>query len=185
MTGWKGPTLPSGGSLISKTLAGGDWLFERAFGRVSPGLAPADGGSLSWADELPAAPSWFAAKAAKSGPASPVPESYIKPDAVIDMTDAPEGSRANAAGYPRNAPWFWRQLLKLHPEYFDAANRSRVRQRLAPEVNETWIKFFPEHQSFVNDKLIHHHIGQGKMAAPLPEPVHQGWSLTLHPNGGG
>lgn len=110
-----------------------------------------------------------------------VPESYIKPGVEIDMRLAPPSSDKNAAGHPRNGAWFWRQLLKAHPEYFDKENEKRIKISQSPSVNQTWIDSFPTHQGFVDDKLVHHHIDQGPLATPLPERVHQTWHKVLHP----
>ncbi len=38
------------------------------------------------------------------------------------------------------------------------------------------------HQSFLGDKLIHHHIDQGGIATGLPQSVHWAWNFILHPN---
>ncbi|RCS56962.1 hypothetical protein [Parvibium lacunae] len=113
---------------------------------------------------------------------SPIPESYMKPGATIDMRKAPESSGTNAAGFPRNGPWFWRQMAETNPEYFDAANLAKIRAGRSPVVNDTWIENFPQHQGFSRDKLVHHHIDQGPIATPLPETIHQKWYKALHPN---
>lgn len=106
----------------------------------------------------------------------------MKPGVEVDMRLAPEGSGLNAAGFPRNGPWFWRQLVKTNPEYFDAANLARVRGGRSPLVNQTWVDEFPSHQGFSGDRLVHHHIDQGAIATPIPETVHQAWYKALHPN---
>ena len=113
---------------------------------------------------------------------SPIPESYMKPDVTIDMRTAPASSGTNAAGFPRNGPWFWRQMAETNPEYFDTANLARIRAGRSPVVNDTWVENFPEHQGFLGDKLVHHHIDQGPIATPLPEIIHQKWYKALHPN---
>jgi hypothetical protein len=100
----------------------------------------------------------------------------------IDMRLAPAGSGLNAAGFPRNGPWFWREMAKSNPEYFDAANLARIRAGRSPVVNDTWAKEFPSHSGFSGNKLVHHHIDQGPIATPLPEKIHQAWYKALHPN---
>lgn len=53
----------------------------------------------------------------------------------IDMTPAP-GRRVNAAGFPRNGPWFWRQMLKDHPEMFSSTNVAQIKAvRLLLQTN--------------------------------------------------
>jgi HNH/Endo VII superfamily nuclease toxin with a HHH motif len=96
------------------------------------------------------------------------------------MTNAP-GKAKNAAGFPRNGPWFWRQMLKNNPEMFSDANKAAIRAGKSPVVDDTWINYNPTHQSFTGDKLIHHHIDQGPIASGLPETIHQGWHGELHP----
>ncbi len=115
-------------------------------------------------------------------PFSPVPESYINPRFKIDMRNAPASSATNAAGFPRNGPWFWKQMLKQNPELFSPANRAAIAANRSPRVDPTWIKHNPSHQSFLGDKLVHHHIDQGPIAVGLPQAVHQQWTGPLHPN---
>lgn len=113
---------------------------------------------------------------------SALPESYIKAGVGFDMRLAPSGSDVNAAGHPRNAAWFWRQLAKRHPECFDLKNTNLIKMGRAPTINETWVAEFPTHAGFRGKKLIHHHIDQGPIATPIPEPVHQIWHKVLHPH---
>ena len=101
----------------------------------------------------------------------------------VDMTPAP--GKTNAAGVPRNGPWFWRQLLKLHPEMFSADNAARIRKGSAPIVDAKWIQYNPTHTEYMGDKLIHHHINQGNMATGIPEAAHKKFSSDLHTNRGG
>ncbi len=113
------------------------------------------------------------------------PKDLYKNAARIDMTNAPATSKPNAAGHPRNGPWFWREMLKQHPEMFDAENVTRIRQGLSPEANAKWIEFNPNHAAYKGNKLIHHHIDQGNMAAGIPEKAHQKFHKELHANSGG
>ncbi len=96
----------------------------------------------------------------------------------IDMNQASSGGR-NAAGYTRNGPWFWKQMLARHPEMFDEANVMRINANRAPHINETWIKFNPSHAGY-KGKLIHHHINQGNMATGIPEQAHLSMNSQLH-----
>jgi hypothetical protein len=117
---------------------------------------------------------------ALSGP----PESYMNRQVAVDMRAAPAGSATNAAGFARNGPWFWRQLLRERPEMFDAVNAARIRAGRAPIVNERWLQYNPMHKPFEGAKLIHHHVDQGPVATPLPEPVHRQYHSPLHPDTG-
>lgn len=101
----------------------------------------------------------------------------------VDMSNAPARS-VNAAGHPRNGPWFWRKMLQQHPEMFDEANRIRIRNKQSPHINETWIKHSPSHAAY-EGKLVHHHIDQGKIATGIPEAAHRKHFSDLHTNKGG
>jgi RHS repeat-associated protein len=116
-----------------------------------------------------------------NGAFSPIPESYLSTEYKIDMRDAPAGSATNAAGYARNGPWFWRQMLAKNPKLFSDSNAAAIRAARAPVVDSTWIKYNPSHQAFEGEKLIHHHLNQGAEAVGLPEPIHQSYHGTLHP----
>jgi RHS repeat-associated protein len=113
---------------------------------------------------------------------SAVPDSYINSRYTISMVGAPARSATNAAGFARNGPWFWRQMLKQHPELFSDANAALIRRGRAPVIDATWVAGNPTHQSFLGDTLIHHHIGQGGIATALPQRVHRAWHSILHPD---
>ena len=106
-------------------------------------------------------------------------ESFISRHA-IDMTNAPASSARNALGFQRNGPWFWRQLRNQKPEMFSAENLRRIKNRQAPIVDEAWVRHNPQHADFLGDKLIHHHIDQGRFASGLPESIHQQLFDLLH-----
>ena len=102
----------------------------------------------------------------------------------IDMSEAPVRGR-NAAGHPRNGPWFWKRMLEQNPEMFDEANRTRIANNQAPKVNDTWIKNNPSHADYQGQKLHHHHIDQGSVATGIPEGAHRKFNKELHSNRGG
>ncbi|MCB9251543.1 MAG: hypothetical protein H6605_03700 [Flavobacteriales bacterium] len=108
------------------------------------------------------------------------PFEYYNDKLALDMNGAPSYSPKNAAGFARNGNWYFKQLLEKMPYLFDEVNIDLIRNGLAPEVNETWIKYVPEHTGFVGDKLVHHHIDQQNMATALPEKVHKEYSNVLH-----
>ncbi|UPT67153.1 MAG: hypothetical protein M0D57_00155 [Sphingobacteriales bacterium JAD_PAG50586_3] len=100
----------------------------------------------------------------------------------IDMTSAPAGSAVNAAGYPRNGPWYWRQALIANPEMFSKNNVALIKAGISPTVDNTWIKYNPSHASYKGGPLLHHHIDQGKMAAGIPARAHLDYFKQLHLN---
>lgn len=100
----------------------------------------------------------------------------------IDMNSAPLGSAQNAAGYARNGPWFWRQMLKNNPEMFSPENIVNIKAGKSPVVDNVWIKYNSVDASYLGNKLVHHHIDQNNMAAGIPEKVHYDYFSELHPN---
>ncbi len=121
----------------------------------------------------------------EQGTVDPPDVKKIQSGPQVDMTNAPAGSSTNAAGYPRNGPWFWRQMLSEHPEMFSQENAAEIRSGRAPRIDDKWIDFNPSHSAYKGDKLIHHHIDQGKMATGVPETVHNKFRSQLHTNTGG
>jgi hypothetical protein len=67
--------------------------------------------------------------------------------AYIDMTSAP-GTKVNAAGFPRNGPWFWRRMLYDHPEMFSPNNVANIKRSKSPIVDEQWIIYNPSHAPY-------------------------------------
>lgn len=65
--------------------------------------------------------------------------------------------------------------IKKHPEYFSDKNVKLIKGSKSPVVDETFIKYFPDYGEYVDDKLIHHHIGGGGQAVAYPETLHNGF----------
>lgn len=99
---------------------------------------------------------------------------------VIDMSGAPPGSALTALGYPRNGPWFFRQLLNEHPEFFSPENEGFINQGLAPIVDKQWLQYHPGQEMFEGDILVHHHIEQGPFAIGIPQSFHRIFHELLH-----
>jgi RHS repeat-associated protein len=98
----------------------------------------------------------------------------------LDMNNAPSSSPTNAKGFSRNGIWFWKEALKQNPEMFNSSNKWRIENNIAPTVNDQWIKYNPSHVAYKGDKLIHHHIDQGRFAVGIPEKVHRTFFKELH-----
>jgi hypothetical protein len=109
-----------------------------------------------------------------------IPQGFMHSRLAIDMRGAPPSSGINAAGYPQNGRWYFRQLSESRPDLFSPANRALIAGGRAPRVDETWVRGIPEHASFLGEKLIHHHVLQGPQAVPIPEAIHTGFSSSLH-----
>ncbi|MEK6153609.1 DUF6443 domain-containing protein [Flavobacteriaceae bacterium 3-367] len=97
----------------------------------------------------------------------------------VDMTNAPKNSQTTAKGFPRNGRWFWRQMLKNHPQMFSAENVKLIKAGKAPMVDPKWAEFNPSHASY-KGKLVHHHIDQGRFAVGLPESAHKKYFSQIH-----
>lgn len=111
----------------------------------------------------------------------PIPEAYYKYGTRIDMAGAtPLNGRRTALGFPSNHRYFWKELVKLRPEMFDEANRTRILNGGSPVANDRWIKYNPTHKAYKDLPLRHHHEGQGRYAFAIPEKVHQKWDKILH-----
>jgi len=113
------------------------------------------------------------------GHISVLPESYFS-KVAIDMRNAPPRSGTTISGIPRNHVYFWRQMKTAKPEYLSSKNSLAIKRGKAPTVDETWTQHNPQHLRFMNSTLVHHHIGQGRYAVAVPDPVHTHWTKLLH-----
>ncbi|MBK9459876.1 MAG: hypothetical protein IPN94_10695 [Sphingobacteriales bacterium] len=84
----------------------------------------------------------------------------------VDMTNAP-GNNKNAAGVPRNNRWFFNQLLKEHPEMFSPENIQRIKDGLAPLIDEAEAV----HRKFYFE--LHSNTGSAK------PPLQNGFKVSL------
>jgi hypothetical protein len=109
-----------------------------------------------------------------------------RPDPRFSIDTAGFGGIETPAGGYRNAAKFWEQWAELRPETISPANRWRIDQLKlnprgpSPRIDDTWIAHFPEHSAFPKDVLIHHHVGQGPIAIPLPGQAHRGFGAVWH-----
>jgi len=117
----------------------------------------------------------------KDGASNPPDLAKIMSGPKINMSNAPLSSPRNAAGFQRNGPWFWRQMLKEHPEMFTKDNVARIRGGTSPVINDQWIEYNPA-QAGYSGKLIHHHVDGSNMAVGIPEELHLEASAELHAN---
>lgn len=82
-------------------------------------------------------------------------------------------SKASELGYLRDHKAFWREYAKKWDGHLSKANQARIAEGKAPKVDAQWIKTHPGHSRYRNQTLIHHHVGQGSRAVPLPVSVHR------------
>lgn len=85
------------------------------------------------------------------------------------------GVTRTKTGAIRDQRQFWKEWSQRNPETLSRTNRYRIDELgLAPKVDNTWIKSFPEHAGYRRQGLEHHHINHGDIAIPLPRDVHRG-----------
>ena len=84
-------------------------------------------------------------------------------------------------GAPRNSQAYWNKRLAKNDPALSQSNIWKIKNGFAPVVNDQWIKFNPNHSAYKGDKLIHHHINQGKVATAIPQGAHNKYFKELHP----
>lgn len=106
---------------------------------------------------------------------------FAKMDEVIDATRTIKmpylGSdlkNTNSAGYLRDSSKFAKQYLEEFSETLSKTNQLRAELGKAPFVDKQWIKFNPNHKSFLGQTLHHHHINNTGIVGYLPEKLHNG-----------
>ena len=104
-----------------------------------------------------------------------------KIDDIIDMSRTIKmpyiGSNldnANSAGFLRDKVQFSKEYLEKYPETMSAINVDRIKNNLSPIVDNQWIKFNPNHKTFLGQTLEHHHISNTGIAAYVPQGLHRG-----------
>ena len=85
-----------------------------------------------------------------------------------------DSSSANSQGWERNSTYYFKELLKNHPEYFSKKNTIRIQNGESPRVDARFIQAFPQYSGFENDILIHHHVGKDGQAVAVPQSIHKG-----------
>lgn len=112
----------------------------------------------------------------------PIPEGYYIKGTGIDMTPAMPRNGRTVYGDPRNAKYFWEELIKKRPEMFSEDNRNFISANdfRSVKVDNQWVKYNPTHQAYLKNQLVHHHHKQRNMAFAIPAKVHQKWTAILH-----
>jgi HNH/Endo VII superfamily nuclease toxin with a HHH motif/PPE family len=82
-------------------------------------------------------------------------------------------TETTANGGVRDAKQFWKTWSTEQQQTLSQANRDLIATRKAPVVDDEWLKHYPEHAPWKGKPLVHHHVDQGKVAIPLPEPLHR------------
>ncbi|COF59720.1 hypothetical protein [Bacillus cereus] len=100
---------------------------------------------------------------------------------VVEMTFVGKGEKyTNAEGWRRDLKYFWSELLDRHPEAFSPNNRAIIEGRNpftdSPVNDKVFREYFSQYdvKGVRGDKLVHHHIGGGGQAFPVPQKLHPG-----------
>lgn len=97
----------------------------------------------------------------------------------IDTTTFDGGTPTAKRGL-RDNKQFWKKWENLNPSSISNNNRWKIEHGLSPKIDDEWIKEFPEHGGYKGEKLIHHHVDQGKYAIPISESTHVGSGGVWH-----
>src|SRR4051812_33013602 len=101
-------------------------------------------------------------------------------DYMIDMSQF--SGISNSAGFVRDSRKFWAAMLREYPQLFSQQNRQLIeRNRVAPVVDEAWLRFHGHQRKYMGDKLEHHHVEQGPWAVGLPRRAHKEFHPEAHP----
>jgi len=101
------------------------------------------------------------------------------PEYVISMDFlGQKKNRTNKCGWLRDKNYFFKNLLKEHPEIFSEENKIAIAEGDQPLVDNKFIEHFPEYKEFIGDELIHHHIGEDGQAVSLPASIHRGYGIV-------
>ncbi|HDR4907074.1 TPA: hypothetical protein QCR48_003530 [Bacillus cereus] len=100
---------------------------------------------------------------------------------VVEMPFVGKGEKyTNAEGWRRDLKYFWSELLDRHPEAFSPNNRAIIEGRNpftdSPVNDKVFREYFSQYdvKGVRGDKLVHHHIGGGGQAFPVPQKLHPG-----------
>jgi len=178
------PELDSGGRLLAHELAHVVQQSRTSGTRSGAAETPALEASAEKAASATAAPVAVAgsapagvARAPKKKPPSPLEF----PSRGIEMPWVGKGPGVNSSelGYLRDSGKFWQEYAAQYGKDLSRANLKRAQGGRAPKVDKQWIKVNPQHASYKGQPLIHHHVGQGSKAVPIPEQLHHAHS-ALH-----
>jgi len=100
------------------------------------------------------------------------------PQYSIDSLSFEKPAGYNAQSYPRDAGEFWKGWAEQNPDSLSPSNQYLInnydRLKVSPRVDQTWIEAFPEHEDYMGDVLIHHHVDFGQYTIPVPGQTHVG-----------
>jgi hypothetical protein len=189
-------------SQLGAQFAGADYEEKVRWGALFSGLEASIGGMFG----APALSSGASASmqamrrsaigrssARSTSPGSPEEAYYIRinpaypgrpdPQFSIDTSTFVNPVGRNAAGFPRDRTQFWNAWIEKNPESLSSSNLYRIQELgQSPKIDGTWLSSFPEHSSYRNNLLVHHHVGGGQYAIPVPYRTHRGSEAIWHGN---
>ncbi|WP_147336688.1 hypothetical protein [Holdemania filiformis] len=89
---------------------------------------------------------------------------------VVDMPLAMAGQSSSSLGWKRDSVYYKNELLQQCPEAFSEINKTQP----GMVADEQFVQVFPQYKDFLGQKLVHHHIGEGRQAVYIPESLHVG-----------
>ncbi|MEM6432710.1 MAG: hypothetical protein AAF773_02465 [Cyanobacteria bacterium P01_D01_bin.115] len=149
---------------------------------------PVTGGVLGEATEILQGcfdnlfPPYFESSANNSPFSSPYdPQNPGRPDPDWSLDTSNYTGDPTQHGGVRNRTEFWKDWSTLQPESLSESNQYRINELgLSPQVDDTWIRIFPEHAPYKRDTLVHHHVDRGPYAIPVPASTHPGSGGPFH-----
>ena len=80
----------------------------------------------------------------------------------------------NSLGWQRDSNYYFNEISKQYPQCLSKHNIKAITEGNPPIVDKIWVKHFPQHKPYMDEELIHHHVGKGGMAAAVPIGMHKG-----------
>lgn len=101
------------------------------------------------------------------------------PSYVVNMPFVNSNStKKNKCNWLRDHKYFFDKLLEDHPELFSDENVWAIQEGETPMCDSTFVKYFPEYEPMIGEKLKHHHIGEDGQAIALPASLHKGYGVV-------
>ena len=103
------------------------------------------------------------------------------PKEGIDMPWEPRGGkRSSELGYLRDTRYFWSEYLKKWGNQLSPANKQLIAKPKPASPIVDHVASVIVNMPHKGQKLEHHHVGQGSWAVPLPEKLHDAYTV-FHP----
>jgi len=158
----------------------------------SPGMASgrAESPSLEASAERAAASAQSVSQIQVSGAAAPGVARSPNDKKLLDLPERGvempwvgkgPGIDSSTLGYLRDSKKFWEEYSTAHGTSLSPENLAAAAAGKPAVVDSKWIEENPQHAGYEGDTLVHHHVGKGGKAVPIPEQLHKTQSSALHP----